>query len=185
MQQQKFSSEKYLQQNGRKLPIEKCLIADLYYQNHGLTICLLIRKQPSGYFSFANFLVDRCLLGVKATIVNCNFPMHEIDALLEKASQHGKLEEVSPVYFHNMVYGAVDYAAENGFQPCKDFAHAQYLLNPDLVDDGIDDIEFGWEGKPFYIQGPFDDGKRILSILKAKVGEGNYHFIAEGNMFND
>jgi len=185
MQQQKFSSEKYLQQNGRKLPIEKCLIADLYYQNHGLTICLIIRKQPSGYFSFANFMVDRGCLGIKETIVNCNFPKHEIDNMLEKFGGYGELEEVSPAYFHNMIYGALDYAADNGFQPCKDFALAQYLLNPDLVDDGIDEIEFGWEGKPFYIQGPFDDGKRILSILKAKVGEGNYHFIAEGDMFNE
>ena len=184
MQQRKFSPEKYIRQNGRKLLIEKCLIAD-QYENQGLTVCLIVRKQSSKYFSFANILVDRLCLGIKNVMANCNFTKAEIDDFIDRLQSSGELKEVSPVYFHNLVYGAMDYATENGFNPHKDFDYAQYLLEPDLVDDGIDEIEFGWEGKPLYIQGPHDNGNRILGIINAKVGKGNYNFIVEEEAFQD
>jgi hypothetical protein len=61
MQNNKFSPKKYLQENGRSLPVEKCLIADMYDQQ-ALTMCLLVKKQPGGKFAFANILVDRLCL---------------------------------------------------------------------------------------------------------------------------
>ena len=39
--------------------------------------------------------------------------------------------------------------------------------------------------KPLYIQGPYDNGNRILGILNAKVGIGNYNFIVEKEAFHD
>jgi len=56
----------------------------------------------------------------------------------------------------------------------------EYVLDPDLVDDGIDNIEMGWNGKPFYIKGPYDNYRKIISALNASVGPGGYEYIAEG-----
>jgi len=172
----KFSPEKYILQNGRQLPIEKCLVAD-GYDEMLLTLALIIRKQPSNYFSFAFFMIDRHCLGVKNTISNCNVIQSTLDELISKSSgQYGEMKEVSPVYFHNLVFGAIDYAESIGFKPRGGFDIAQFLLQPELVDNGIDDIEFGYEGKPNFIAGPDDNVNLILNTLNRSVGEGNYNF---------
>ncbi len=126
---------------------------------------------------FAFFLIDRLCLGVKDVIVNCNFSEIQIEDLIKKISGQSELKEVSPVYFHNLVYAAVDYASELGFKQHKDFHLAEYILDPTLIDDGIDEIEMGKEGKPVYISGPYDNVKKILNTLDHTVGEGNYLFI--------
>ncbi|MBI9066991.1 MAG: hypothetical protein JEZ09_06840 [Salinivirgaceae bacterium] len=179
MNKQKFSPIKYLKEKGKKLPILKCLIADFYEEDKGVTICLIIRKQPSGKFSFANILVDRCCLGVKSSIANCNVTEIELNEILEKMRQHGEMLEVTPEYFHNMVYAALDYAEELGFLPPKDFYMTEYLLDPDYISDKIDNIEMGHNGKPLYIQGPFDNSKKIIQTLNNSVGEGGYDYIME------
>lgn len=179
MKAQPFSPKKYLKEKGRLLPIHKCLIADGYEAN-SLTMCLIVRAQPGGKFTFANILVDRLCLGVKSCMANCNSTDVEIEELIDRIEGHGVIQEVTPTYFHNLIYAAVDYAAELGFKTPDDFYLAEYVLDPDLIDDGIDDIEMGRNGKPFYIQGPFDDATRILSILNRSVGREGYEFIVEG-----
>jgi hypothetical protein len=178
MENKKFSPKKYLQENGRKLPVEKCLIADLYNQK-GLTLCLIVKRQPGGKYTYANILVDRLCLGVKNSIVNCNLTEEELDDMIDKMESHGPAVEVSITYFHNLIYGAIDYASELGLEPPKDFYLAEYVLDPDLVDDGIDEIEMGYNGKPLYIQGPYDNYRKIISALNASVGIGGYEYITE------
>lgn len=173
----KFSPQKYIMQNGRKLPIDRCLIAD-GFDRELHTICLIIRKQPSGYFTAALFMIDRHCLGVKDAFANCNLTSHDIAEMISRSeSGIGKMDKVSPAYLHNMVYGALDYAESLGFTPVKDFKLAEYVLDPDLVDDGIDEIEFGMDGKPFFIAGPYDNVPKILATLNRTVGEGNYEFV--------
>jgi hypothetical protein len=174
----KFSPQKYLKENGRKLPVEKCLVADLYNQQ-GLTMCLIIKRQPGGKYTFANILVDRLCLGVKNSMVNCNFTDEELDDLIEKMESHAPVVEVTTTYFHNLIYGAIDYASELGIEPPKDFYLAEYVLDPDLVDDGIDEIEMGYNGKPLYIQGPYDNYRKLINALNSSVGRDGFEYITE------
>lgn len=179
MKNQPFSPKKYLKEKGRLLPIHKCLIAD-GYETNSLTMCLIVRAQPGGKFTFANILVDRLCLGVKSSIVNCNFTATQIEEMIERIDAREVIQEVSPVYFHNLIYAAVDYADGLGFKTPEDFYLAEYVLDPDLIDDGIDDIEMGRDGRPFFIQGPYDDANRIIRTLDKSVGPDGYVFIAVG-----
>ncbi|GAB1453944.1 hypothetical protein MASR2M47_40000 [Draconibacterium sp.] len=43
----------------------------------------------------------------------------------------------------------------------------------------IDEIEMGWNGKPWYVEGPFDNTHKILSTLKQSVGEDGYEYIVK------
>lgn len=178
MEDKQLSAKQYIRTKARTLPIEKCLVADLY-ENMGLTMCLLVRKQPDDKYTFASILVDRLCMGVKNSIVNCNFTLSEIEDYESRMNNHAEMEEVSPTYFHNLVFGALDYALELGLKPPTNFEYALWVLDESYVDDGINDIEMGWKGKPFYIQGPYDDKTRVLSKLKASVGEGNFDFAVE------
>ena len=176
MKKNKFSPKKYIIEKGRVCPINQCLIAD-GYNDMGLTVCLIIRKQPSGKFMFANLMIDRFCLGVKSAFCNCNFDENQLEELKERMLNVGEIEEVDPAHFHNLVYAAIDFAEENGFKPAKDFALAEKILDPDLIDDGIDDIEVGQEGKPLFINGPYDNVDSIIAILNRNVGEGNYEIM--------
>ncbi len=176
MQKNSFSPKKYLKEKGKQLPIDRCLISD-NYANQGFTMCLIIRKQPGGKFSFASFLVDRLCLGIKDSMSNCNFSSVQIDELIEQMAGNAPVEEVSPTYYHNVIYGALDYATELGLSAPKDFYLAEYLLDENLVDDEIDEIEMGWKGKPFYVEGPHDNKQKILSALNQSVGADGYEYI--------
>ena len=175
----KFSPRKYIKEKGRIIPIHKCLIADRY-DDRGLTLGLIIRKQPGGKFMFASFVVDRHCLGVKDATTNCNFEEEQIEEITEKLSMNGRIKKVSPAFFHNLIYAALDFADENGFKPHLDFKLAEYVLDPELIDDGIDDIEVGLYGKPYFINGPYDDVDKIIAMLNKNVGEGNYDYTIGG-----
>jgi hypothetical protein len=62
----------------------------------------------------------------------------------------------------DLVLGAVEYARGLGFEPHPDFKRARAHLGPWA---GTSAITFGCDGKPFYIEGPYDDSSRIIRML--------------------
>jgi hypothetical protein len=77
-----------------------------------------------------------------------------------------------------IIFGAIEYARRLGFKPQKDFALSRFVLEGLSETDYDFELEFGFEGKPFYIAGPHDDFMAIIETLKKNVGEGNFDFIA-------
>jgi hypothetical protein len=75
----------------------------------------------------------------------------------------------------HLVWGAVDYAGQLGFEPAPDFELAAGHLGPWQETSAI---TFGRHGVPFYISGPFDNPARVVRVLTRSVGEGNFHCIA-------
>ena len=57
------------------------------------------------------------------------------------------------------------------------FDLAEKILEPDLIDDGIDDIPMGEDDVPVYICGPHDDMKTIIGTLDRNVGRDNYKLL--------
>jgi len=178
MQKNTFSPQKYLKEKGKTLPIDRCLISD-NYNEQGFTMCLIVRKQPGGKFTFASVLVDRLCLGIKNSMSNCNFTSEQIEELIDQMANNAPVDMVSPAQLHNLIYGALDYAAELGLKPPKDFYLAEYVLDDNLVDDGIDEIEMGWKGKPMYVEGPYDNSLKILAALNNSVGQDGYEYIVK------
>jgi hypothetical protein len=73
-----------------------------------------------------------------------------------------------------IVYGAIGYARELGFEPHADFGRAAGYLR---AWDGKCELTFGRDGKPMYISGPYDDGDRIIRKLHRGLGDGNYDLV--------
>ncbi len=176
---------KYLKTRVRNLPFHECLI-DKQWQEKGIASIFISRKQPSGKYSFGCYMVDIYCLGLKDTFANLHFTEDEYQDTKNKIFDDVKIiqSECDIVFAHNLIYGAIDYAAEIGFKPHKDFAISEYILNPDLVDDGIDEIEFGQDGQPLYIKGPYDDADKIMAILNRNTN-GKYHYIIGEDGFHD
>ena len=74
----------------------------------------------------------------------------------------------------HLVHGAVAFARRLGFEPYAEFAAAAVHLGEPA---GPVPIEFGREGVPFYVAGPYDDARSVVRTLEAAVGEGNHHYV--------
>jgi hypothetical protein len=72
-----------------------------------------------------------------------------------------------------LVLGAVDYARSLGFEPEADFEEAAAVLGEPA---GPCLIRFGRDGKPFYVNGPYDDPEAVLATLRHAVGDGGFDY---------
>lgn len=179
----KLSPQKYIIKNGRSLPFHECYINE-DWQESGLATFFISKKMHGGNYIFVLYLVDIYCLGLKNTLLKFNITEPEKKKLFELfISNHQSPERCDIVLAHDIIFGAIDYAKKLGFEPHKDFKITEYLLNPDLISNGIDEIEFGREGKPFYISGPNDNVPQIINTLNRTIGEGNYDFMAEQSQF--
>ena len=174
---QKLSVQRYFKTRLKDLPYHECFI-NSQYKEKGLAQVFISKKQPSGKYSYAIFLLDIYCLGLKNVMFNFNFDDSEYEEMKEKLFDSENFVPYEIVAAHNLIYGTIDEAETIGFMPHKDFTTAEYILNADLIDDGIDNVEFGKDGKPLFISSPYDDVARVLKTLERTVGEGNYDFIA-------
>lgn len=169
---------KYFKTRVKKLPYHECFLNEQGL-DRGLVNVFISKKQASGNYVFTLFLVDIYCLGVKNVLLNFNLSDIDYDDFLGKLFQSDEYISCDLADAHNIIYGAIDYAEELGFKPHKDFAIAEHILDADLIDDGIDEIEFGNNGKPLFVAGPYDNVNRIIAVLERNVGEGNYDYVIE------
>jgi hypothetical protein len=174
--QNQLSPEKYILSKSGSLPFHECFI-NANWKNEGMATVVISKKMPSEKLIVGSYLLDVYCLGLKDTTFK--FALDDVDytEFLTKLNERYSMVKCELNFAHNLIYGAIDYAEECGFTPNKDFRLTEHLLNPDLIDDGIDDIEFGRNGKPFYFAGPYDDIKKNIGILEKNVGTGNYDYI--------
>ncbi|MEM6265502.1 MAG: hypothetical protein AAGI38_23570 [Bacteroidota bacterium] len=175
-----LSPEKYVIQRGRSLELEYCL-ANPNWQETGMAQVMVVRKQPSGFFASGMYLLDTYCLGLKDTTSHIRLQTVDVENLIQSLTQisQSKLEKISYELAHNLIYGSIDYADELGFRPHKDFRVTQHLLEDDENETiPILDLEFGKDGKPFYIPGPYDNSDQVLIKLMEKLGPDGFEFAA-------
>ncbi len=162
----------------RAFPFYECWISDNWQKDDlGLVEILVSRQQPDGDICFGTYLVDKYLLGVKNTFGNAGFSRARFkNEVLGKIFRELKPQECPVELAHQMVYASLDYAAQFGFQPEKDFAGTQYILAPRGELEEPYQLTFGKDGKPFFVAGPYDNAPRILRQLEKTAGPGNFHY---------
>jgi tetratricopeptide (TPR) repeat protein len=170
----KLSPEKYIQTKARSLPIHECLI-NPDWQESGMATVLISRKQPSGNLVAGVYLVDVLCLGLKNTFFFFNqTPRYYEEELKDLIFSHQEFEPCDYVLAHNIVYGAIAYAEDLGFKAHKDFGVSRYVLEEDDESVELLELEFGRDGQPCYIVGPYDNTSLIVGKLRAAVGEDNF-----------
>jgi hypothetical protein len=163
----------------RTFPILECWIsADWQKDGLGLVEILVARQQPNENICFGMYLVDKFCLGLKNTFGRVGYSRTRYENEFHNAFfQNTQPEACSPELAHQMIYASIEYAAQFGFMPEKDFTLTQYLLAPRGELEEPYDLTFGKDGKPFFIAGPYDDAKLILQQLERTAGPGNYHHL--------
>jgi hypothetical protein len=170
------ASPRRVLREARSYPIEGCwTFPD--WQQLGLAPVILARRQPNGSLAFGVYLVDLYLLGLKDTWFNVNVSRRHFRQEILRDLLNDKPMEISPALAHEMIYGSIDYASQFGFPPHGDFRTTRYLLDLPETHPRSGKVTFGYEGQPFYVQGPDDNPEAILRRLERTVGEGNFLFM--------
>jgi len=168
-----LSPKMYIKQRAKNLPIKECLI-ESDYKKLGMTNVVIVRQETGNKYTIGVFCVDIFCLGVKNAFCDCHL---DEDAYTRICDSFSSIPlSVTPTFAHNLIYGAIDYAEELGFFPHKDFAFSENILDVNLIDEGINDIEFGFEGKPLFVEGPNDNAKLIINQLSKSLGRDNFNF---------
>lgn len=143
----------------------------------GFASILIARKERASRATLCGFLVDVYCLGVKDVVGPLSKGSGSIDDFRRKYFGGFDKPPIScPLELaQHLVHGGVAYARTLGFEPHPDFAAAAaYLGMPSTPTP----IQFGRDGKPFYISGPRDNPRTIMRTLESTVGSGNYDFLA-------
>jgi len=172
------SPENYVKTQARQLPVIECWISR-EWQDNGISNVIVARGHKNGNVTAGIYLVDTYCLGVKDASYEFNLVPAEYKFLKNHA---GDIEPCEYAIAHNIIYGAIAFAEDYGFKPYKDFAIAQYILEED--DDNVElmELEFGFEGQPYYFRGPYDDDTKVNQIrntLMRTAGEGNFTIIED------
>lgn len=163
----------------RAFSILECWIsAEWQKDDPGLVEILLVRQQPNGDVCYGMFLIDKFCLGLKNTFAraNCSRTRYE-DEFQTRLFQHVTPTPCAPELAHQMIYASIEYAAQFGFTPEKDFTLTQYLLAPRGELEEPYHLTFGKDGKPFFVAGPYDNAKLILKQLEKTAGPDNYTYL--------
>jgi hypothetical protein len=160
-------------------PILDCWVSDSL-EPEGIGQVGLSRLLQNGSVAVVSFLVDRYCLGVKDAHADI-LPRSEYEEIYRRKLA-GELPShaVSPPAARRIVEAAVEYARDIGFQPHPDYARAKLLFGAIAPAAGPAMVEFGKDGKPFFIAGPNDSPARcrqIVAILTTTCGLGNFEYL--------
>ncbi len=182
---QMLSPENYIRQKARSLPILGCWVNE-DWDKSGLANILLARSHTNGNITFGLYLVDLNCLGVKDSHFKFNIPRFELDELLAAMNEKMEMVEVEYAMVHNIIFAGLEFAEDYGFKPYKDFsATTRFMLEEDTDEIELIEIDCGMNGKPVYMQGPFDnyrDVQKVVAQLNKTAGEGNYSIVQVGGM---
>jgi hypothetical protein len=171
-------------EKGELLPVAQCLVdvnfANVLLRNEtseagGLGLVMVTRSKGYNRFVATSYLIDYWCLGVKDAMPprNCNDSQYK--NLIENSySPFLGYEEISLEQAQALVWGAIAYAKKLGFEPHRDFEQSKAHLG-ELTSEIS--LKFGHNGKPCYVEGPYDNTTKIINTLKKSVGDGNFDFL--------
>lgn len=166
--------KKYIIEHARKLPIKGCYT---FGTTQGLTQIYVVREKRNGNVLVGFYLVDAYCLGLKNTFFTEFEDFDTFYAEISVRNRNEQLNKMDTCYAQNLIYGAIEYAEDAGFEPNKDFNITEYILD-DVETLEFIDIEFGNNGKYTYWEGPNDNVKKVIATLDKNIGKGNYNFVA-------
>ena len=170
-QQQQISPERLIRERGRSLEIYECLMDKESMKKDGESPIIVTRKHKGDKYTSAFYLVDSYCTGVKDTFYRVRLDEDEYKDLMRHMRRGCNLEKVDYVEAHNWIFGAIEFAAEAGIDPHKDFAVTKWLLEDDEEDTiPIIEYDFGKDGKHFLFTHSQTEANKYLPALRANLG---------------
>jgi len=178
----KLKPESYIRKHARKVSVYECLIRDDWRETRFSPV-VVTRKKKNEELVLGTYIVDMQCLGVKDTSYSHAMDIWDYRTYIENMEEgmYLKFVKIDPTLCFNIIYGAVEFAEDCGFQPHKDFAITKYILDDRRTVEHLVVPLGGEDGKPLFVSGPYDNTEKILATLRKNKGEGNFDYMAEIN----
>jgi hypothetical protein len=183
---QELSSLAGIVKLAREGRIIECTIGDSSScEVNGMITISLVRGALRGEVVWASFMIDTWCLGVK----DCFAKLLPVNTYYRHRAEMSDRISVRPIASdvgHALVLGAIDYAHSLGLDPHQDCLKTLPIWNGIPIGQLPRSLEFGRNGRPCYVVGPYDDHDkqcRIVNVLNATIGEGEFELITAGQQF--
>ena len=159
-------------------PLVECRMG-LNLNEQGIRTVTIARKASPGCVALASFLVDTYCLGVKdcfAQIISVE-QYEEAKCGMEEVES---FEVVAPAKARKFIEDAGKYSTELHLLPPRVYSFTRVIFGAIDASDCLETFEFGKDGKPFFVSGPYDTPARCEQIrlaLVSSVGQGNFEFL--------
>jgi hypothetical protein len=174
MQKRSSSDPNVRLQGAEKWPVVESRVSAQLWTD-GIGHLVLARLEPSGQLIIAVLLVDVFCLGVKNAFWQAG-TRQEFEDLVERIEETGELRPIAPGCLATIVTGAVEYAESFGFLPHPDYRHASKVLAGIDPEACPQQFTFGHDGKPCYMQGPYESPAEARAIME-RVAEAGGHYM--------
>ncbi len=170
-------SQAHLMHNAARFPLLECLINEGWAEQFMASVSFA-RSRPDGSVAVAAFAVDLGCLGVKSAFAQPEMSVVEYRQRIARGPGNAQLS-YDPACAVKLIKGAVRYAKAIGFSPDPDYYFAKEIFGDIDPDECHETIEYGQDGKPLYVAGPYDNVNRIMNQLKKKLGPDGFNYILE------
>jgi hypothetical protein len=122
--------------------------------------------------------VDRYCLGVKDAFARIVSPS-AYESKIRQRQRELPPRELTPATARKFVESAVAYAHSFGLPPHPDYHKAKLIFGDIDATDSTEELEFGRDGKPYFVAGPYDNAARcrqIQNALEKHLGSGGLHY---------
>lgn len=142
----------------------------------GLAQVTVVRSGGYNRYLVGTYLVDYWCLGLKDTIEVSQLNGDRYRQTIDRYYERFELgyEIISLEQAQAIIWGSIDYAKTLGLEPHPDFEKTKAHLG---AWDGQLKLNFGRNGKPFYMSGPYDNSQYILEKLRSTVGENQFDYV--------
>ena len=166
----------------RRMPIQGAWIQQ-GWQEQGVARVLLARLQPNDNILFGEYIVDYFCLGIKDSSNSSNIGNDLFfNEVIPRLYSGTPPLDIEANLAHEIIWGAVEYARELGFEPHRNFRDSQRVLDPPDAFPRDGAIDFGYQDRPLYIPAPDDNQAAVIRRLIDSVGLGNFYYLPRGDV---
>jgi hypothetical protein len=158
-------------------PIRYCLLTRSLFEG-GMGTLILARGATPHHLAFGAFLLDVFCLGIK-DVTFALLESDEFDRYVDVTDAGSPLASVDPSDARKLLRDLASWSQSIGFPPHRDFAPVERLFGDVSADASEVDFQFGSDGKPLYIPGPFDSAtliRRRIEQLQKHLGSEGFEF---------
>ena len=144
----------------------------------GIGTLILARGATPHHLAFGSFLLDVFCLGIKDVMFE-SLESDEFAMYVEATDAGASLVSIDPHHARKLLRDLAAWSQSIGFAPHRDFAAVERIFGDVSADESEVDFQFGSDGKPLYIPGPFESAtliRRRIEQLQKHLGDDGFEF---------
>jgi hypothetical protein len=160
-------------------PIQHCFLTECLF-DIGIGTLVLARGATPHRLALSSFLIDVFCLGIKDVMFE-SVESEFFEMYMDATDAGSPTVPVDPSYARKLLRDLAAWSQSIGFAPHRDFALVERMFGDVSVDASDTVFQFGRDGSPVYIPGPYDTAPLIhrrIEQLRKYLGDDGFETAA-------